>query len=138
MPLTVSRAQVKERLGITDAASDSAIDNLLAQVLPALEYALDPRAMADPDPGLVATLDLGALEWTAGEFASQLLRAPGAAEEISVGGLTLTPPPRKLADPTGLRAQGLTRLTPWLRGDPAPWQGPRVSAGGGIDEEDEP
>lgn len=118
MALNVSRARVKDRCGVEDAALDASIDALIAEVVPVLEHAVRPPHLADPTPGVQATLQLGALEVVCGELLAQLRRAPGMADEVSVGGLSLRPPAGlDASDPSGMRRRGERRLAPFLRED---------------------
>lgn len=119
MSLVVTRAKVKEMCGIADTTYDSEIDNLIADLVPVVEYAIKPEHIEDTgSAGLVATLDLGAAEVVAGEFLAQLARFAGAADTIQIGDLFVTPIFGNVADPYGLKDQGWLRLRPYLRIDP--------------------
>lgn len=117
MALTVTRARIKEKCAVTDTSYDTAIDNILADYVPAIEFAVRPEYVSDSgNTGLQATLNLGALEVCCGEFVAQRLREPGAAEGIQVDGLSLTPFfSRSARDPSGLVLAGWTRLKPFLK-----------------------
>ena len=117
--MTVTRARVKERCAVTDTSYDSTIDNLIADLVPAIEFAVDPALVASSDTGLQATLNLAALELVCGEFMALRLREPGAAEGIVLGTFELRPPTRDLADPSGLKAQGTARLAPFVKVNPS-------------------
>jgi hypothetical protein len=71
--LSVTRDDVKRktRLG---SEYDAEIDALIAEMLPVIEYAIDPLYLDNPDAGLLATLNLGALELIAGEMLATLCR----------------------------------------------------------------
>ncbi|MCC7231214.1 MAG: hypothetical protein IT203_12545 [Fimbriimonadaceae bacterium] len=117
MSLTVTRARIKEKCAVDDSSFDTPIDNILADYLPAIEYAIQPGAISDlGNTGLQATLNLGALEICCGEFVAQRLREPGAAEGIELEGIVLTPFFRRSArDPSGLVIAGWARLKPFLK-----------------------
>ncbi len=113
--LTVTRDDVKRktRLG---SEYDAEIDALIAEMLPAIEYALDPIYLDNPEAGLLATLNLGALEIIAGEMLASLWRDASALVGFRFGWLQVFPPEGlNLADPSGLKAQGVRRLTPYLK-----------------------
>jgi len=114
--LTVSRADVKRKLRLTTNDYDAEIDALIAEMLPALRYAIEPSYLSTSDADLLATLNLGALEVIAGEMGATLYRELGAWTGFRIGWLQVQPPPlRDPADPTGLKAQGYARLKPFLR-----------------------
>jgi len=129
LPLSVPLLRVKERCGITDSAYDTPINNLIGDIVPALNFAIDPVAMASEDSNLAAFLNLGALEFVCGEFLAQRHREPGASESVSFGGLSLTLPKADFADPSGLKAQGMARLRPFLRQDLSPAAASGVRSG---------
>jgi hypothetical protein len=114
--LTVSRADVKRKLRLTTNDYDAEIDALIAEMLPALRYAIEPSYFSTSDADLLATLNLGALEVIAGEMSATLYRELGAWTGFRIGWLQVQPPAlRDPADPTGLKAQGYARLKPFLR-----------------------
>jgi len=114
--LTVSRADVKRKLRLTTNDYDAEIDALIAEMLPALRYAIEPSSLSTSDADLLATLNLGALEVIAGEMGATLYRELGAWTGFRVGWLQVQPPAlRDPADPTGLKTQGYARLKPFLR-----------------------
>ncbi len=113
--LTVTRDDVKRktRLG---SEYDAEIDALIAEMLPVIEYAIDPLYLQEPESGLLATLNLGALEVIAGEMLATLWREVGALVGFRFGWLQVFPPQSlNPLDPSGLKAQGLRRLAPYLR-----------------------
>lgn len=137
MSLAITRARVKEKCGIAVSDHDTAIDNLIAEMGPAIEHAIRPEALAATgDVGLQATLILGATEVVCGEFLAQRLRREGALDVTLVGDVAIRPfGAQRPSDPFGLVAQGLARLTPYLRADS------RTFATGGVltaPMEDEP
>ena len=67
MSLTVTRAKVKEMCGISTTDYDTPIDNLIADLVPVIEYGVKSEYLSGPS-GLTATLNLGAAEVVAGEF----------------------------------------------------------------------
>jgi hypothetical protein len=114
--LTVSRADVKRKLRLTTNDYDAEIDALIAEMLPALRYAIEPSSLSTSDADLLATLNLGALEVITGEMGATLYRELGAWTGFRIGWLQVQPPAlRDPADPTGLKAQGYARLKPFLR-----------------------
>jgi hypothetical protein len=120
MSLTVTRAKVKEMCGVQGTDLDTPIDNLIADLVPIVEYAIKPEHIAATgDAGLQATLNLGAAEIVGGEFLAQLGRHPGAYDTIQIGDFFVTPLLADVADPFGLKSQGWMRLRPFLRVDPA-------------------
>lgn len=120
MSLTVTRAKIKEMCGISGTEFDTPIDNLIAELVPVVEYAIKPEHIsAIGDAGLQATLELAAAEVVAGEFLAQLGRHPGAFDTIQIGDLFVTPFLADVGDPFGLKVQGWNRLRPFLRIDPA-------------------
>lgn len=136
MSLTVTRAKVKEMCGISTSDYDTPIDNLIADLVPVIEYGVKTEHLSGPS-GLTATLNLGAAEVVAGEFIAQLARQPGFADKIQIGDLLIQPYLAEVPDPSGLKAQGWARLRPYLRVDPAlPGFAP-VSSAAGKRAEDE-
>ena len=114
--LSVSRAAVKRKLRMTTNDYDAEIDALIAEMLPALRYAIEPSRLSAGDADLLATLNLGALEVIAGEMGATLYRELGAWTGFRIGWLQVQPPAlREPADPTGLKAQGYARLKPFLK-----------------------
>jgi hypothetical protein len=114
--LTVSRAAVKRKLRLTTNDYDADIDALIAEMLPALRYAIEPSYLNTSDADLQVTLNLGALEIVAGEMGATLSRELGAWTGFRIGWLQVLPPAlRNPADPTGLKAQGYARLKPFLK-----------------------
>lgn len=118
MALTVTRARVKERCAVLDSSNDSAIDNIIADYVAPVEFAIRAEYVADTgNVGLQATLNLAALEICSGEFVAQRCREVGAGETISLEGISLTPfLQRSLRDPSGLILAGWARLKPFLKG----------------------
>lgn len=116
--LTVTRADVKRKLRLTTTDYDAEIDALIAEMLPALRYAIEPSYLNTSDADLLATLNLGALEIIAGEMHATLARELGAMVGFRLGWLQVSPPaPRDPADPSGLKTQGYARLKPFLKRD---------------------
>lgn len=119
MSLTVTRSRVKEKCGIADTSLDTTIDNLITELVPVIEYSIRDEHLNDTgNAGLQATLSLGATEIVCSEILAQTLRPPGAGESIVIAGLSLG----AIADadaPSGLKAQGLARLLPYLKPDPS-------------------
>lgn len=121
MGLSVTKEQVKQkcRIGVTDF--DDEIDDLIAEQLPVLEFAILEAHLDDvSNAGLQATLNLGALEVISGEFLAQAHREPGASESFWFADVTVSSrPPEQfrvnISDPFGLKAQGWLRLSPYLK-----------------------
>lgn len=137
MSLTVTRARVKEKCGQTGTAYDSTIDNLIAEIVPVVEFAVREDCLLDTgNAGLQATLTLGATEIVCGEFAAQLLREPGAVERVQVGSMLVEPfAGKSVADPSELIAAGWARLRPYLKLDPLVPIASAIGAGGNKQEE---
>lgn len=118
MGLSITQAEIKEKAGITVADYDAQITNLIDEWTPVIEFAIEDQFLADTgNVGLQATLNLGARELIAGEFLAQLLRSPGAADEVRLGSTVVKPAYWRLADPHGLKSQGLLRLGVFLKPD---------------------
>ncbi|MBS1721794.1 MAG: hypothetical protein JSS66_02175 [Armatimonadetes bacterium] len=116
MSLVVTTSKVKERAGIGGSTYDTKISNLITDWVAMLEYAIAPSFLNDTgNTGLQATLNLGAVEMVAGEFLAQLAREPGGSESLVFGWLSVRPAYTNLADPFGIKAQGLARLMPFLK-----------------------
>jgi hypothetical protein len=117
MALSVTRARVKEKCGISGTTYDSTIDNLISEMAAVIEHFVRPEHIADTgNTGLQATLNLGATEIVCGEFLDQLSREPGALEKIVLGDLELEP---AHGPAFFIRKQGWGRLRPYLKFDPA-------------------
>ena len=116
MAITVTRARVKEKCGISAATYDTLIDNLISDMVPAIEYRIRDEVLADGTSGLVATLALSALEIVCGEFLAFRLFEPGGTEKISLADLQIN---KNLSDAYGLKHQGWSRLKPFLKEDPS-------------------
>lgn len=117
MSITLTLAGVKAKAGITTTDHDDAIEDLIDEWLPALTYALSPEARDSEHTGIIATLDLAATEFVAGELIAQLDRAPGARDEVRIGDLWVRKSDLGPLDPSGLKQQAQRRLAPFLRSD---------------------
>lgn len=119
MSLTVSSSRVKEKCGIDNTDYDTQISHLVDDWVPVIEYAIQESFLSDTsNTGLQATLTLGATELVSGEFVAQLARKPGAYDAVAIGDLSLRPAfAFNPADPSGMKAQGLERLRPFLKLD---------------------
>jgi hypothetical protein len=117
MSLTVTRARIKEKCGVADTTYDTPIDNIISDYVAAIEYSVEDQYIADvSNPGLQATLNLGALEVCCGEFYAQRFREPGAADVLDVDGIVLKPNfDGSARDPSGLVLAGWSRLAPYLK-----------------------
>ncbi|NUL83136.1 MAG: hypothetical protein HUU60_10495 [Armatimonadetes bacterium] len=116
--ITVTRNDVKRKARVSGTAYDSEIDALIDETVPVIEYAIDPVVLNDSTPGLVATLDLAALEIVSGEFLASLLYEEGAIVPFQLGWLRTQPLGGRdlnFNDPFGLKSQGWRRLRPYLR-----------------------
>ncbi len=116
--ITVNREDVKRQLRLTGTEYDAEIDALIAEMVPAIRYAIDPLYLEEPDPDLLSTLNLGALEMVAGEMVATLWREIGVWVGFRIGWLQVNPPAPPLPnpnDPSGLKAQGYWRLSPYLK-----------------------
>ena len=125
MPITVPRARVKEKCGVTDSAYDAIVDNLIAEQVPVLEAALSGEAAADS--ARLPTLTLGATEVVCGELVAQIARSEAVFFHVTLGDVSVRPV--DVADPSGLIARGIARLSPYFRTDVAP-AGPTVQTAG--------
>ncbi|MDO8588961.1 MAG: hypothetical protein Q7T82_18195 [Armatimonadota bacterium] len=115
MAISITKTDVKRKLMIAtgDTSYDSAIDSLIAEMQPAVEYSVEPSYLADTgNSGLQATLKLGLLEIVCGEFLEQVLREVGASEEFTIAGMTLGDRKERGA---ALLQQGTDRLAPYLK-----------------------
>lgn len=112
MPITITRARVKEKCNISVATYDATIDNLIAEFSPVIEQTLQSSAVADA--ALTGTLDLGATEIVCGELLAQLRRQenalPPTAEACGCRSFDPT-------DPSRLVQRGWSRLRPYLKVD---------------------
>ncbi len=118
--LTIPLAELRRLAGIdaADTSQDTALAALQTAEQAAAEYMLDPIALAAAasDDGLRATLTLGVAETLAGSFLSQQARAPGAADGVKIGDLTLNPASAGSNNAAeALRQQGAARLKPFGR-----------------------
>jgi len=96
-----------------DTIYDTSIGNLIAEMLPALEYTLADAYLSDTgNLNLQAALNLGMLEIISGEFLHQLSREMRCDKEFSVGGLALEEIGERGRE---LIKQGASRLAPFLR-----------------------
>jgi len=118
MALTVLLSRVKEKAGISVTDFDTEGNNLIADWVPVLEFAVRPEILADSTTGLVKTLDLGATELIAAELLEQVGRKPGYFDAVELDGFSIQPWPALMESPVRLRAQGLERLRPYLKDDP--------------------
>ncbi len=115
MSLTITRADVKRKCMIPSAETslDDAIDDLIAEMQPAIEYTLDPDCLADTsDAALQALLQLGVLELISAELLAQRYREPGFSEELQVGSVRVGPAWER---GKALFEQGSERLAPFRR-----------------------
>lgn len=108
MSLTVTRARVKEKCSISETTYDTTIDNLIAEIVPAL------AAQLEEDASAIANLNLGATEIVCAELLCQLAREPGATERVNLNGMEISGR-RLMDDAAALRAQGQARLSPYRR-----------------------
>lgn len=98
---------------MTDTSYDTIIDNLISELSPVIEYAIEPGYFSS-DAGIIATINLGATEIVCGEFLTQQARELGATEGMTWNGLEIFG--RKTGDDAAnLKAQGAARLNPYLR-----------------------
>lgn len=112
MAITVARDDVKRKCQISDTSQDSAIDALIAEMVPALEGSLAREALASADTRVQAAIKLGVTELVCSELLAQRAREPGFGEEFQVGGIRVGQfweRGRQLAE------QGNARLAPFRR-----------------------
>jgi hypothetical protein len=114
--LSVTRSRVKEKCGISASTYDTAIDNIIADYVPAIEFAIRTEYVAAvSNVGLQATLNLGALEICCGEFMAQRFRETGTALAVAPDGFPMLQFFHGSArDPSGLVGAGWQRLKPYL------------------------
>lgn len=120
MSLTVSSSRVKEKCGIDNTDFDTQISHLIDDWVPVIEYAIQESYLDDSsNTGLQATLTLGATELVSGEFVAQSARRIGAYDAVPIDSLSVRPMlVFNPLDPSGLKAQGMARLRPFLKIDP--------------------
>jgi len=129
MALSVTRARVKEKCGISGTTYDSTIDNLISEMAAVIEHFIRPEYIADTgNAGLQATLNLGATEIVCAEVLEQLAREPGASEKLIIGDLSLEP---ANGPAFFIRKQGWNWLKPYLKLDPAEGTNSKVSSAKG-------
>lgn len=135
MSLVVTVARVKEKCGLTGITYDSTITNLIAEFLPAIEFAIRPEHLADTgNLGLQAVLNLGATEIVGGELMQQIARAPDGSELVRIGdNEILQAEPAMWRAVFGLSERGWRRLRPFLRDDGYGFAG-GVAGGTGLGE----
>jgi len=113
--ISIARADVKRKcmIATSDTSCDSAIDALIAEMQPAIEYSLSDEFLNDTsNVRLQAVLELGILEIIAGEFLEQMSREVGASESLSVAGFSIGEAKSRGA---ALVKQGWERLAPYLK-----------------------
>lgn len=116
MALTIDPARIKEKCAVSGSGYDDAIDHLIAELSPVIEYRIRAECLDASEAGLLATLDLGATEIVCGEFLAQRLREEGALVEVEDAGVITRPYLYgSLRDPYELQAQGWERLGPYLK-----------------------
>lgn len=132
MALSVTRSRIKEKCSIASTTYDTTIDNLIAEQVPVITYAIRDEHIADTgNTGLQATLNLGALEVVCGEILDQIRRETGAMEHVRLGDFELWPAIAKDAlGPLGLKEAGWARLKPFLKADLS-GRSAGVASGGG-------
>ena len=115
MAITITKADVKRKcmIATSDTTYDSAIDSLISEMQPSLEYGIEAAYLADTgNAGLQATLKLAILEIISGETLAQISREIGATEEFTISGMTLGQSKERGAT---LLQQGAERLAPYLK-----------------------
>ena len=115
MAISISVAEVKRKAMIdsSDETYDDAIEDLIDEMQPALEYSIADEYLNDTsDPNLQAALKLGMLEIVTGEFDEQHRRQIGAVEEVSIAGVSIGAGQQRGVD---LIQQGAARLAPFLK-----------------------
>lgn len=118
MALTVTLAGVKAKAALSDTTYDTAATALIAELVPGIEFWLEPGALGSTDTRLTGILDSAATEFVAGDLLAQIGREPGALDDLSVGDLSLKARwSGDVKDPSGLKASAALRLAPFLRTD---------------------
>lgn len=111
--ITVDEVKRKAMIDASDETYDDAIEDLIDEMQPALEYSIADEYLNDTsDANLQAALKLGMLEIVTGEFVEQLRRRLGAAEEFSIAGVSIGAGQQRGVD---LIQQGAGRLAPFLK-----------------------
>lgn len=119
--LTITAGELRRLAGL--AAGDTSSDGALALVQgaeqDAIEYTIDPGALAliYSDTGLAAVLTLGVAEALVASYLGQLARDPAALGGSVLGPIRITPPTvaEWQALSVALAAKSAARLAPWLR-----------------------
>lgn len=132
MALSVTRARVKEKCSISSSTYDSTIDNLIAELVPAIAFAIRDEHITDTgNTGLQATLNLASAEIVCGELLEQIQREAGAMEKVRLGDFELWPPsPSIWSGALGIKDSGWARLKPFLKVDVAGVRAKPMAAGG--------
>lgn len=115
MAISILLEEVKRKAMIdsADETYDSAIEDLIDEMQPALEYSIADEYLDNTsDTNLQAALKLGMLEIITGEFIEQLRRQLGAAEEFSIAGVSIGAAQQRGVD---LIQQGAARLAPFVK-----------------------
>jgi hypothetical protein len=132
MAISVTRSRVKEKCSISSSSYDSTIDNLIAEIVPAITHAIRDEHIADTgNTNLQATLNLGAAEIVCGELLEQIHREAGAMERVRLGDFEIWPPsPSVWPGALGIKEAGWARLRPFLKADVSGVRAKPVGASG--------
>lgn len=118
MAFNVTVAQVQQLAGVPSSTYDTQITFLIGLITEPYVLAVEPAFSADG--GAFQLMSLACVEMVAGELVAWLYRQPGLADELDFGTLSIRPyVGLNPNDPSGLKAQGMARMHPYLRYEPA-------------------
>ncbi|MBL8049201.1 MAG: hypothetical protein JNJ45_11025 [Chthonomonas sp.] len=137
MAFNVTVAQVQQLAGVPSGTYDTQISFLITLITEPYTLAVDPALALDG--GAFQMMSLACVEMVAGELVAWLYRQPGYADELDFAMISVRPyAGLNPNDPSGLKAQGMGRMHPYLRHEPA--QGllnARIALVSGKREDDE-
>lgn len=119
--LTISAGELRRVAGLasTDTSADAALALVQTAEQLAVEYTIDPAALAliYSDAGLAAVLTLGVAEALVASYLGQLARDPAALGGSVIGPIRISPPNVQewQTFSVALAAKSAARLAPWLR-----------------------
>lgn len=117
MAFNVTISAVQQLAGVPATTYDSQISFLISLITEPYTLAVEPAFSADG--GAFMMMSLACTEMVAGELLAWLGRQPGASDQLDFGMLSVRPVAVKDPnDPSGLKAQGVARMRPYLRSDP--------------------
>lgn len=118
MAFNITVAMVQQLSGVASGVYDTQITFLIGLISEPYVLAVDPEYALDG--GAFQLMSLAATEMVAGEFVAWLYRQPAFADELDFGTVSIRPyVGLNPNDPSGLKAQGMARMRPYLRTEPA-------------------